>query len=191
MPYFSFQIQQINIKNTRSKHEDTDYLAFTLKLGVLDPQTVFQSLGNHNSGLIETGLGFQGIELGLADQFTFNYMIVNAGSTTPAKAEAALQAAGAAWANGQGPASTNLVGALEDSQPWFNNELRSILNLNGCDGMVAAEQDHFSYGDLVSMLVKGPFTHTTNHPGVRSASGCGPNSQYTVTWNIDQGGQVV
>ena len=31
---------------------------------------------------------------------------------------------------------------------------------------------------LTSMLSNDSFRHTTNHPGVRSPSGCGPNSQY-------------
>jgi hypothetical protein len=193
MPWFSFTIQSINIQNTRSKHLDTDYVALTFKLGSLAPEFEFQFLGNINSGVHQAApsLGIE-IEIGLEDQFTLNYLIVNAGSTTSAKAQAALEQAGAAWASGQGPASTNFVGALEDSnQPWFNGQLGSILNSKSCDGMVAAEQDHLSYGDLVSLVSNGPHTVQTHHSGVRSPSGCGPNSQYTVTWVIAENTQVI
>ena len=155
------------------------------------PQTTIQFLGTVNSGAHETGLGFFGVELGVEDQFTLNYLIVNAGSTSSAKAQTALEQVGAAWANGQGPVSTNFVGALQDGQTWLSDELKTILNPKSCDGMVAAEQDHLSYGDLTSLLAKGPFTRQTHHPGVRSPSGRGPNSQYTVSWTIYQGGQIV
>ena len=191
MPYFRFSIQSIQIKNTRSKHEDTDYLAFTLKLGQLNPETQVRSLGNLNSGVFNTGLWFAGYQVSIYDSLTLNYLIVNAGSASSAQAETALQAASSAWANGQGPASTNLIGALNDGQPWFNDELISILNPKSCDGLVAAEQDHFSYGDLAGLLSNGSFRHQTNHPGVRSPSGCGPNSQYTVTWGIDPDAKLI
>lgn len=193
MSFFSFAIQSVNIQNTRSKHLDTVYVAITFKLGSLAPEFEFQFLGNINSGVHKAApsLGI-GIEIGVNDQFTLNYLIVNAGSTTSAKAQAALERAGAAWASGQGPASTNFAGALEDgNQPWFDGQLGSILNLKSCDGMVAAEQDHLSYGDLVSLVANGPHTLQTYHSGVRSPSGCGPNSKYTVTWVISENTEVI
>jgi hypothetical protein len=87
------------------------------------------------------------------DQVVVNYMIVNAGSTNPGAAQTALQNAAIAWAGGQGPASKNFIGALQDGQTWFNDELKSILNHNSCDGMVAAEQDHFTYDDTVTWSI--------------------------------------
>jgi hypothetical protein len=83
------------------------------------------------------------------------------------------------------------VGALNDEQPWFNNELKNILNSKSCDGMVAAEQDHFQYADLAAMTANGAFIHQTNHPGVRSPSGCGPNSIYVVNWRIEPDAKLV
>lgn len=186
MAIFDFGIQSIDIKNTRSKHEDTDYVVFTLRLGSLDPQTLVQSLGNLNSGVVKPPLylSFNWVELSIDDSVTFNYLIVNAGSAGSAQVEAALKASGSAWAKGQGPQSANFTGALSDEQTWFNDQLKSVLNPKSCDGIVAAEQDHFQYGDLTAMIANGPFSHQTNHPGVRSPSGCGPNSQYMVTWGI-------
>lgn len=187
MPSFSFYVVSATIQNTRSKHKDTDYVVLGLKVGASAPQTMVKYWGDFNSGNYPIDLAILGVDLEPGNQFVFNYLIVNAGSSKPAQAEAALQKASVAWANGQGPASTNLIGALADGQPWFNEELSSILNPNSCDGMVAAEQDHFTYEYVTSMLnSNGAFSHQTHHPGVRSPSGCGPNSQYTVTWEIDQ-----
>jgi hypothetical protein len=144
-------------------------------------------LGDLNSGNYPIDLAILGVVLEPGNQFVFNYLIVNAGSANQAQAEAGLKRASAAWANGQGPASTNLTGALQDGQTWFNDELKGILNPESCDGMVAAEQDHLTYEYVTSMLnSNGAFNHQTHHPGVRSPSGCGPNSQYTVTWEIDR-----
>jgi hypothetical protein len=52
-------------------------------------------------------LSFSLVELGAEDSVTLNYLIVKAGSVNSAQSEAALQAAGRAWANGQGPPSAN------------------------------------------------------------------------------------
>ena len=186
MPSFFFSVVSVTIANTRSKHKDTDYLVFTVQVGTSTPNTQVKPLGELNSGSYPINLAFLGIDLEPGNQFVFNYMIVNAGSAKPGEITTALQNASVAWASGQGPASNNLTGALEDGQTWFNDELKSILNPSSCDGMVAAEQDRFTYEQLISMLSNNIFNHQTHHPGVRSPSGCGPNSQYTVTWEIDQ-----
>ncbi len=196
MPYFSFSIVSVNIQNTRSKHLDTDYLAFTLKLGQLDAQTEVVFLGNLNSGVHTRGpdqryVWFDSYEVSMYDSLMLNYMIVNAGSTTMAKTQTALEQAGAAWAAGQGPSSSNFVGALQDGQNWFTDQLKGILNPHSCDGMVAAEQDNFHLGDLNRFITQGTFTQQTHHPGVRSPSGCGPNSHYTVTWSISPSGPLI
>jgi hypothetical protein len=187
MPSFSFFIVSTNIKNTRSKHKDTDWLVMNVKVGLLASQLAFKSLGDLDSGNCVIDLALLGIDLEPGISFVFNYMIVNAGSASEGDVSGAIQNASILWSNGQGgPASANLTGALEDGQNWFNNELKSILNPNSCDGMVAAEQNHLTYETLTSMLSNNIFRHTTNHPGVHSPSGCGPNSQYTVTWEIDK-----
>ena len=189
--YIDLGIESFVIKNTRSKHKDTDYIVFLLKIGTSAPQTDFKYLGDVNSGTFPVNLRFSSYPVNTGDQVVVNYMIVNAGSTKPGAAQTALQNAAIAWASGQGPASKNFIGALQDGQTWFNDELKSILNHNSCDGMVAAEQDHFTYDDLTSLVANGTHTQPTNHPGIRSPSGCGPNSQYTVTWSISPGAKLI
>jgi hypothetical protein len=185
MSLFSFFIVNANILNTRSKHEDTDYLALTVKVGN-NTQFAFKALGNHNSGSFAINLAILGVDLEPGASLVFNYMIVNAGSTNASAAQTALKAAGAAWANGAGPASTNLVGALQDGQTFFTTELKNILNTKSCDGMVAAEQNHFTYQQLTGMMTNNILAHQTHHAGVLSPGGCGPNSQYNIGWEIDE-----
>ena len=45
MPLFSFELDILQITDTRSAHKDTDY-SFTLKIGGADPQNVTKSMGN-------------------------------------------------------------------------------------------------------------------------------------------------
>jgi hypothetical protein len=186
MASFLFTLASVVIQNTRSKHKDTDYIVFTMKVGASAPQTQVKYLGDDNSGTFPINLTFADVELEPGNHFVFNYMIVNAGSAKAAEVEAALQRTAAAWANGQGPIAANLTGALQDGQTWFNVELQTILNPNSCDGMVAAEQNHLTYEQLISMLGGTIFNQHTHHPGVHSPSGCGPNSQYTVNYEIWQ-----
>ncbi len=186
MASFYFAVDNFTIQNTRSKHKDTDYFVCTCKAPAEGMVTLPPiSLGDRNSGTFPIEQQLPGVDLGPGEQLVFNYMIVNAGSAKAADIEAALKQTSQAWASGQGPASTNFIGALEDGQTWFNDELKSILNPNSCDGMVAAEQDHLSYEDLIAVLVPGQtLIHEVHHPGVRSPSGCGPNSSYTVKWGM-------
>jgi len=56
-----------------------------------------------------------------------------------------------------------------------------------CDGVVAAEQEGFTYSDLLAKTARGQsFSQSTNHPGTNSPDGCGSNSNYTVSWHMVQ-----
>jgi hypothetical protein len=190
MSSFYFGVVSVTIHNTRSKHEDTNFVALGVKIGGGAVQTTAKPMGNVNSGTFQVDLAFPGLDANPGDNIIFNYLIVNAGSAKQGAVEAALQNASTLWANGQGPASVNLTGALSDAQPWFNNELKTVLNPNSCDGMVAAEQDHWTYAQLTSLQTNSIFAHQTYQPGVHSGSGCGPNSQYTVGFEIDLNGPL-
>jgi hypothetical protein len=187
MAQFVFSVDSVTIQNTRSKHTDTDYFVCTVKVGDEAPLIpLFSSLGNLNSGTHPIEQQLPPIDLEPGDECVFNYLIVNAGSANGVDVVRALINASVAWASGQGPASTNFTGALEDGQTFFNQELTPLLKPNTCDGMVAAEQDHFSFDDLSSVSPQQAVTHEVHHPGIRSPSGCGPNSQYTVKWGVLQ-----
>ena len=183
MALFNFTLDSFGITQTRSKHQDTNFAALTLKLGSLTPTTVFKPIGNVNNGTHPVQLSFTGVEIGQDDSFAFNYLIVNAGSATTDEARAALEAVGAAWANGGGPAAPHLATANGVDTDWLVAQLNGIFR-STCDGVVAAEQNSFSYGALAALLPGNAFAHQTPQPGTHSPSGCGNNSQYTVNWHI-------
>ena len=117
MSSFSFYIVSTDIKNTRSKHKDTDYLIVNVKVGLLAPNLAFKPLNDLDSGNFSINLALLGIDIEPGIPFVFNYLIVNAGSASEGDVFGALQNASILWANGQGgPASANLTGALEDGQ---------------------------------------------------------------------------
>jgi hypothetical protein len=85
-----------------------------------------------------------------------------------------------------GPAlSIPVIGSiLKLAESWLINQLLGIVFAQ-CDGLVAVEQLVEMGRDLVDMTNGGnPHTVVTTHPGTDSAAGCGPNSEYQVTWSI-------
>jgi hypothetical protein len=114
---------------------------------------------------------------------------LNAGSASSAEVQTALDNTGTAWANGQGPTPPQLASALGVDLAWFNTQLKGILR-SQCDGMVAAEQSRFLYGDLLRLIPNTTYAHQTAQAGTHSPSGCGNNSQYTVNWHMAKAAQV-
>jgi PASTA domain len=177
MAKFNVTIDSIGITQTRSKHEDTNYIGLILKLGSLDPQKpVIQSLGNMNNGNHPVNLSTGVFDFGQDDTLLFNYVIVNAGSTNIDQVNAVLGATVTAWAKGGGPPAPHLASANGIDTDYLVDQLIGIFR-STCDGIVAAEQNQFVYGQL-------PISHQTPQPGTHSPSGCGNNSQYTVQWHI-------
>jgi hypothetical protein len=177
MAKFNLTVDSFGITQTRSKHEDTDFIGLTWKLGSQqDPTTVFQPLNNVNNGTHVINVSASGIDIGQDDSLVFNYLIVNAGSANSDEVRAALKAAGAAWVNGGGPPAPPLASADGIDTDYLVAQLNGIFR-SSCDGIVAAEQNHLSFGQL-------PISHQTPQPGTHSPSGCGNNSQYTVHWHI-------
>jgi hypothetical protein len=178
MGKFNVTIYSFGITQTRSKHEDTNYIGLTLKLGTMDPcKTVVQSLGNVNNGThIVSNVSYTGIDFGQDDTLAFNYVMVNAGSTNIDQVRAALEVVGPAWISGGGPTAPSLASANGVDTDYLVAQLEGIFR-SSCDGIVAAEQTQLVYGQV-------PIFHQTPQPGTHSPSGCGNNSQYTVQWHI-------
>ena len=101
---------------------------------------------------------------------------MNAGSANSDQVKAALEATGTAWANGGGPPAPHLASANRVDTDYLVAQLVGIFR-STCDGIVAAEQNQLSLGQL-------PITQNTPQPGTHSPSGCGNNSQYSVQWHI-------
>jgi hypothetical protein len=199
-PTFTFTVQSFRITDTRSRHDDTDYVSFTLlnqsAAGAGTPQTLKKSMGDLNNGTYTVGLSFLNVAVDPKGKVTFNYLIVNSGHKSESEIYSVLENAGGSLAT---KGLTTLGGVLGTAIPipllgtllgagagWLVGELKSLLSAD-CDGPVAAEQDTFNQADLLARTASGPFTHETPHPGGNSPEGCGGNSMYYVTWQIARG----
>lgn len=188
---FTFSLDSFKITDTRSRHEDTDHVSFTLLVrsssGAGTPQTLTKHMGDVNNGVFPVKLTFSKIAVGPTDTVILNYLIVNSGHKSPSEVATLLEGAGTKLATAGGAAIGSAVPVLGTAlgavAGWLAGQLVGILNAN-CDGPVAAEQNSFVYRDLLAETAKGPFTHTTKHPGTNSPHGCGSNSVYYVTWHI-------
>jgi len=195
-PTFTFTLDSFRITDTRSRHEDTDYVSFTLLLksptSSGTPQTLTKSMGNLNNGTFNVGLSFPNVHVDPSQTVIFNYLIMNSGHKSEGAVNSALEAAGGALAE-KGlvaggtalgtailPGLGTILGALGG---WLAGEIKNILAAD-CDGAVAAEQVTLTYNDLLAKTASGTYTHETPQPGTDSATGCGSNSMYYVTWHI-------
>lgn len=198
-PNFTFTLDSFRITDTRSRHEDTDYVSFTLLVQpnggpAATPQTLTKSMGDLNNGTYQVDLTFPNVKVGPDDTVVVNYLIVNSGHTSESSiyslldsTGAKLASAGASAAAGalSGSAIPGLGTAIGALAGWLAGELTGILDAN-CDGPVAAEQNTFTYSDLLQRTTNGNFAETTQHPGTNSATGCGGNSMYYVSWHIQK-----
>jgi len=186
---FSFSLDSFKITNTRSAHKDTDYVVFTLQVGSQLYQPQVKSMGNLNNGTFPVNLFFHDVQVEPADTVVLNYIIVNAGSESAVDAEAALERAGRALASGSSlaPKPPQLTSAMTSQAvlDWLALQLQGIYSPGSCDGLVAAEQDSFTFADLSQRASGAVFSHTTQHVGTESPSNCNKSvSDYSVTWHM-------
>jgi hypothetical protein len=195
----TFSLDSFRITDTRSRHNDTDFASFTLLVrdanGQGTPQTLQKKIGDVNNGTHSIGLSFPNVPVPAGGSVVFNYLIVNSGHQNEGDVDKALEAAGSALAQ-KGlvaggtalgtailPGLGSILGAIGG---FLAGEISSILNAN-CDGPVAAEQVTLTLNQLMQDTANGPFTKETKHPGTDSATGCGGNSMYFVTWHVARG----
>jgi PASTA domain-containing protein len=197
MAVFSFTLDSFQITDTRSLHEDTDYVTYTLLVKAQDgsgtPRTLTKSMGDVNNGVHSVNLSFSNVQVNPTDTVVLNYLIVNSGHKNPGQITSALESAAGKLATQGGTLLGNAIAPgiggslLGAAAGWLAGELLGIITAN-CDGPVAAEQDTFKYSDLIADTANGQFKHSTKHPGIDSAKGCGRNSVYIVNWHMLQVG---
>lgn len=195
----TFSLDSFRITDTRSRHNDTDFVSCTLLVrdasGNGTPQTLKKSMGDVNNGTHAVGLSFPNVAVPAGGSIVFNYLIVNSGHNSESDVDKALEKAGTTLAD-KGlvaggtalgtailPGLGSILGAIGG---WLAGEIGNIINAN-CDGAVAAEQVTLTFDQLMQDTANGPFTKETKHPGTNSATGCGSNSMYFVTWHIARG----
>jgi hypothetical protein len=207
---FSFTVDNFYISETRSRHEDTDFVSCTLQLqnvdGALEPsQTITKSVGNVNNGGHLVALTFPNVLVSPGQTVLWSYSIVNAGHAPLSTVQSGLENVGnqllsalikglfaggttgaaAGAAAGAGTSLFSLGGTVVVAVvAIFAAGLEGLLTAN-CDGPVAAEAQKFTYDRLVAEPAQAGFF--TQHPGENSPKGCGENSNYWVSWHIDKG----
>jgi hypothetical protein len=183
-----FKLDHFTITNTRSKHKDTVYVAFTTLVTPRgQPVTQTKSMGDLNNGTFSVGLTSSVISLEKDQTLVLNYFIVNAGKDSRVDIETALERVGRAFASGGigVPQAPNLMSAMgsQDVLDWFALELQGIYAQGSCDGLVAVEQDTYSYVALLPTPNPVPYALTTVHNGTEPPGGCNKHvSGYSVTY---------
>lgn len=207
---YTFTIYSINIRNTRSRGNDSLKGQVSGAVGAEPPQSNAMDLGDHGTGNVNVDLHVG--PLLVSDPnigVVFNYILANTGQDTATfnagviKTGQALAAAGAAAAtaaigaaigatlgSGVMPVIGTILGAAAG---WVVSQLGGLFFAN-CDGPVAVEQPAFKGLDLWNVtnhtdLFGQPhpfYSQTTSHPGLDSPAGCGSNSVYDVTWQIQR-----
>jgi len=205
MRRYTFSLDSFRITDTRSRHEDTDYVSVSLAVGSAAPVTKTKAMGNLNNGTFEVGLTFDGVAVGGAVPVVLTYAIINNGHSSQADVEKSLEKAGTQLAQKAAEAAARAVGAeigsvlgasigtaavpvvgtaLGALAGWMVGEIGGLLFAN-CDGPVAAGVHVFTGSDLASKTGAGKVVSETDHnPGTDSPTGCGSNSNYYVTWSI-------
>lgn len=125
----------------------------------------------------------------------FNYLIVNSGHNSESTIDGVLENASSALAQKVLVAGGTAIGTavlpvlgtiLGAGAGWLGGEVKTIITAN-CDGTVAAEQVTLLYQNLLADTANGAYKHETQNPGTDSATGCGGNSMYYVTWIVSRG----
>lgn len=208
---YRFAVENVRVSTPRSLYKDTDTAQCSVTPGNWPTQTVTQALPDLGVPTPEEAqtnlLYFQPVAVELCEEVIFNYQVVNKGNPDPNVVDAALNKAGKSLAQqaiksiakelGQGitvitsiqigslssvPVIGSILGLVEQ---WLISQLEGIIFAN-CDGIVAVEQLVISGRDLHLRTAHGPYRVTTTHPGTNSATGCGENSKYEVTWSISR-----
>jgi hypothetical protein len=202
---YTFSLVIMRITNTRSSEKDSDKASVSIAVGGGNPVTVTSDLGNLGDGTYPLHLAVGPVavddpNLGVAA----NYLIVNSGHSSWSTIDGVLTKAGDALASAGAKSATSAIGsavgatigtaalpvigtALGALAGWLVGEILGIV-IADCDGPVAAEQPALKGIDLWNrtQVPGASFQHTTYHPGIDSNWGCGANSEYYVTWQIQR-----
>ena len=210
---YGFSVDYVTASKTRAFLTDTDAAVGAVTPGNAAIQTAVQwigDIGGPDPSQAQTNLiDVVPVTIDLAEPMSFNYQVVNNGHaaqsailTALASGGTSLGLAGTASMEetiGEGiakivtvtiqsatkiniPVVGSIVSAIEG---WLLSQLTSIVFAN-CDGIVAVEMRAMMGSDLLKLVGNGAqkFTTTTTHQGTDSATGCGSNSVYEVTWSI-------
>ena len=196
---YTFTLNSFKITNTRSLHLDTDYVSISVAVGANKPITLPPvSMGNINNGTYQVQLSIPDVSVAANQAVAFSYSIVNSGFNQNSlehalntfltqAAEKAVTAGTAALGTALGGPAGGSLGSVvgQESGSWAVAKLANIIFAD-CDGSVAGGQHVFSGAQLAAQTAaRGVISATDSNPGTNSPTGCGSNSQYFVTWSIN------
>jgi len=142
---FTFTLDNFKITDTRSRHEDTDYVSFTLLVksaaGTGTPQTLTKYMGDLNNGTFPVNLSFSKIAVAPTDTVVLNYLIVNTGHKDPTQIVSTLEDTGTKLATTAGTAAgrrhwfaiPGLGTALGAIAGWLAGKVASLLMRTATD----------------------------------------------------------
>ncbi len=189
-----FTMDSFGISDTRSRHNDTDFVYLSATVGGNAPVFAKKAMGDVNNGTHSVGLS---IEVDIPDDDTivvFTYLIMNSGHGDDATRTRAAQAALSTVAKEIITHKAVTAGAIAVGAilvPFFVSALAAfagvlavveigLLLFADCDGLVAAGALPFTGRDLIRRTSAGQrISVNADHAGTDSADGCGSNSRYT------------
>jgi hypothetical protein len=210
---YTFKLEQFHIDNTRSRHEDTDTVAFGLRVDQHQFQVRSFLAGDVNNGNHAVNLMFGSVLIiDSAAPAVFSYEIYNSDTSKLPKdlttmavelcakvVDLTRQTAGADngfanFSSGEAGADVpNLDDPFEDTSNWSTLFLEAIVIDIGsfifpnCDGFVVADgigRTKSQWDALIDSAGGATFRKTLRYPGSDSPAGCGSNSDYTLTWSV-------
>jgi hypothetical protein len=189
MPLFTFNLDTFQITQTRSAHKDTDYVIFTVKLsseGRAESFPVTQ-LGNLNNGTYKIGFDSTNNTVLPDSPVVLNYLIVNS-SLDISTVTTQMSNISEYLADGPLPGLPPFTSAMSYVNREYASEISKLTKPGSCDGLVAAEQNNFTYEELVNYNSRSPyFTQVTEHVGTQAPGGCNSKpSDYFVHWSMKQ-----
>ena len=164
-----FTLDNFGITNTRSRHEDTDFVFLSATVGGNAPVYASKAMGDVNNGTHQVGLQ---IEVEIPDDdsvVVFSYLIMNSGHDNDGNRTKAAQAALSTIAKEIINHKAVTVGAVAVGSilvPLFVSSLAAVagvlavvqvglLLFANCDGLVAAGALPFTCSDLIRRTSSG------------------------------------
>lgn len=194
---YTFALNYFKIADTRSVHQDTDFVSVALAVGSKPPITLpTKSMGNLNNGTYQVNLSIPNVAVAPTEVASFSYGIVNTGYAKDSVEQALSKFVAAAASKGAsagaaaigtaagGPLGSLLSLGASQAFGWLAGKIDGIVFAN-CDGPVAAGNHAFTGAQLAAQTAGGKvITALDPQKGSDSATGCGSNSMYFVDWSI-------
>jgi len=187
---FALSLDNFEISNTASPHEDTVWVYFTVKVGDTIAGPRHEKIGDRNNGTFPLHWGFT-VEVEPDTPVLMTYQIVNHGHddaqkqasddiTIAAKISTAVgTVVGVAF-----PPAAAVVGAITGALATAGEALKWIFGEVDCDCIILSDALTTDGNNLLGLTAAGVHTETRKYRGPDTPDGCGSNAEYAVTWSV-------